>query len=473
MDSYLQFDYRFHPVGQGLFCSGTLDTLSVKKNPFNWVFDCGSMASEEEIEPQISNYRDFVLCKSQINLLCVSHFDKDHVSGLARLLKDTHVDTVVIPYFTPLERLILGTMQENASDTERAENSRLMANPAAYIIQHAASVKTIIMVHREPPPDSTNGSPPLNTHPDSPLRNIIDQALSDGGLPGDRSNRTNDAQWNMKIREPEVTVKESRFADGIKKSLGNWKGKLHFVGEACKLDVLSPAHCLYWEFVFFHKPEAPATVQALVTSIEDIVKGETQSTTPLGISDCLQNKRIRNKIKKAYHAAFPETDRFNTAGLSVYSGPILHSLEYACITIPQPWHRIPPITGFSNWHNQYLPYPFVYDNHSVAALYTGDANFKPDENRAEIIKYLDTERWRSIRILQVPHHGSKNNWKVGSANEFCNHWSVFSSDPDQKPYHPSRDVILDLLNKNPVMVDQHSGASWMGICHFETNKGVS
>jgi len=100
-------------------------------------------------------------------------------------------------------------------------------------------------------------------------------------------------------------------------------------------------------------------------------------------------------------------------------------------------------------------------------LYSGDANFQPRTHRDELRQFLTAERWQGIHILQVPHHGSEKNWEVGSANEFCHQWSVFSADPNYKHHHPDQPVILDLLQMGPRLVDRVAGAGWCGLCHFE------
>lgn len=74
----------FWPVGQGLFCSERFvdeDRLTSAVV----VYDCGSITSdipwisiEEKFIPQRHNQR--------IDLLFISHFHKDHISGVQHLL---------------------------------------------------------------------------------------------------------------------------------------------------------------------------------------------------------------------------------------------------------------------------------------------------------------------------------------------------------------------------------------------------
>ena len=65
-------EYLFHPVGQGLFASGRL--LSQEKEIFNWVYDCGSIP-DDNVKSAIENYK---IDGHIIDLLAISHFDKDH-----------------------------------------------------------------------------------------------------------------------------------------------------------------------------------------------------------------------------------------------------------------------------------------------------------------------------------------------------------------------------------------------------------
>lgn len=98
----IQYEQKFHSVGQGLFYSSYLQIN--KGNKANIIFDCGSN-STKCIEEKIKDYLAVGIKK--IDLLIISHLHEDHVSGLDYLLNNITVDTVVIPYLIPYDRLLL------------------------------------------------------------------------------------------------------------------------------------------------------------------------------------------------------------------------------------------------------------------------------------------------------------------------------------------------------------------------------
>ncbi|HHF0414730.1 MBL fold metallo-hydrolase [Haemophilus influenzae] len=53
---------------------------------FHWVYDCGTSSSQKLIQNAVNKYNSD---KNQgnIDLLVLSHFDKDHISGVKELVK--------------------------------------------------------------------------------------------------------------------------------------------------------------------------------------------------------------------------------------------------------------------------------------------------------------------------------------------------------------------------------------------------
>lgn len=122
-------EFCFHGVGQGLFYSGF---IYGKDKQFSIVYDCGSESRTSYIEREVDNFLRALVDKHSIDLLVVSHFDRDHINGLEKLLKHTHAKYVVIPYYTPAERLCL------INDLSLLDNGRdefyinFLSNPYAY-----------------------------------------------------------------------------------------------------------------------------------------------------------------------------------------------------------------------------------------------------------------------------------------------------------------------------------------------------
>lgn len=80
-----------YPVGQGFFYSGTI-------GDFQLVYDCGLDSKNSNIEDLIDYYELDMNSSGVINMLVISHFDYDHISGLLYLLKKFTVEKMYISY---------------------------------------------------------------------------------------------------------------------------------------------------------------------------------------------------------------------------------------------------------------------------------------------------------------------------------------------------------------------------------------
>lgn len=88
-------------VGHGGFHTGA---LGLDRPYVRWVYDCGAWrhVGKQALNRCISDYAEKVSAADRsVDLLFLSHFDVDHVSGVSDLLKKVRVDTVVVPYLEP------------------------------------------------------------------------------------------------------------------------------------------------------------------------------------------------------------------------------------------------------------------------------------------------------------------------------------------------------------------------------------
>lgn len=103
--THVDFLRTLHPVGQGAFYTevfkredGTLFTV---------VYDCGTETDSKILETQIADFKEGI---NQIDLLFISHFHRDHISGLDKLLDGIPVIKTVIPML-PEQILTLARVQ--------------------------------------------------------------------------------------------------------------------------------------------------------------------------------------------------------------------------------------------------------------------------------------------------------------------------------------------------------------------------
>lgn len=91
----------FHPVGQGAFFTEQFFRDNSDQACFSVVYDCGTASYQRDLQREIKDA--YASQKNKvIDLLFISHFDNDHVSGLRYLLKNGYMQAgktkIVLPF---------------------------------------------------------------------------------------------------------------------------------------------------------------------------------------------------------------------------------------------------------------------------------------------------------------------------------------------------------------------------------------
>ncbi|GEA92033.1 MBL fold metallo-hydrolase [Leuconostoc mesenteroides] len=101
----LENEFTFWPVGQGLFYTGII-------GDFVFVYDVGTKNKKEFLENQIDSFSDNLLkithdnSRAKIDVLFLSHYDIDHISGIKMLIsKQFQIKKIIAPLITPLTEL--------------------------------------------------------------------------------------------------------------------------------------------------------------------------------------------------------------------------------------------------------------------------------------------------------------------------------------------------------------------------------
>ena len=92
----------FHPVGQGAFYSEKFETKN--GDTFTIVYDCGALPFSSRLGRKI---RSAFLEGEEIDALFISHFDADHINGLAILKDHCKIRRVFLPYLNEEEKIFL------------------------------------------------------------------------------------------------------------------------------------------------------------------------------------------------------------------------------------------------------------------------------------------------------------------------------------------------------------------------------
>ncbi len=411
----VHFEQTFFPVGQGLCTYGvigfshpnsdpefSLGAQSTADTSFRWVYDCGSITNNRLVSNAISLIE--IECGStQLDLLVLSHFHNDHISGTIELLQRVGTKILLLPWAPLWHRLMIGFGQGFLSDDDE---TLFFVDPVKYIIEKAPGrVSKFLFVM-----PSSGETPPYPYELSSEVPDFKE---------GEEATRLDGGE--------SASAVELQIADQSKVTIE----KL-LPGKALLLNAA-------WEFVPYNDP---TTKPSDHSTFESIVKGHL---TALLRGDDTVRKAALKDLRDIYNSKFKGAV-MNDASLFLYGGTI-HSaspFDFAFCYQTQ--------KSLKEWHflNQIR-------RTTAGVLLTGDGNLSTPEKWDRAVTYFKQERLSDLLLFQVPHHGARSSWHEGLAAKVAPAISVFCSDPHHKYGHPNAVVLRDFWSFNPVQVDQHSG----------------
>ena len=393
---------EFWNVGQGLFSSGRIqmgDALA-----FHWVYDCGTSSSQKLIQNAVNKY-NFDKNHRNIDLLVLSHFDKDHISGVKELLKNGRkIKRWVVPYYPLWQRLVIASLLDIQPDDEEWA---FYQNPIQYFKTYFAKelkkTKFLLLPEKENESEIS-----INLEPSD-----FDDVLSF-----------------------ETTEKLSNEFDNLGQNV-HWlnpdKALLLRKGEE------------QFEFVLYNVPfhllaKVPTNLTAFQKQVKQIIQShQSNSTDPTPA------------LKTLYTFAFGNGNK--------HKNIISQYLYIRNIKLSSFWGM-----GYNHIfdvsidnENEIVVIP--EDKTKNAILYTGDAFLNDLPLLTDLTQSLGAERMARIYCLQVPHHGSKHNWQQGLANIFSPCISVFSADSQRRNGHPHGEVLKDFSTYTPILVNKNKRLS--------------
>ena len=388
---------EFWNVGQGLFSSGRIqmgDALA-----FHWVYDCGTSSSQQLIQNAVQKYNQQEN-NVDIDLLLLSHFDKDHISGVKELLKNGRkIKRWVVPYYPLWQRLVIASFLEiQPDDEEWAFYQNPIQYFKTYFAEELKTTKFLLLPEKEIESEISINLEPSNS--DDVLSFETTEKLS---------NEFDKSEQNLHWLDPN-------------KALLFRKGEEQF------------------EFVLYNVPfhllaKVPTNLTAFQKQVKQIIQSHRfNSTDPTPA------------LKTLYSLAFGNGSK-NKNIISQY-------LYIRNIKLPSFW-------GMGNNHifdvstdneNEIALIP--KDKTKNAILYTGDAFLNDLPLLTDLTQSLGAERMARIYCLQVPHHGSKHNWQQGLAKILSPCISVFSADSQRRKGHPHGEVLKDFAIYTPILVNK-------------------
>lgn len=402
------------PVGQGLYSSGLIRTLS--GSAFSWVYDCGTSSSNNLIDNALDmdrTERSMLVGSKKIDLVVLSHFDKDHISGFSRLIADSPIKWLLIPYVPLWKRLVLAIEQGvSAADP----TFQFFLNPVAYLRGiEGADIDDIVFVPAGEPDDGTSAS----DDPEPPI--LPDGREVEPTWPPVRElHAETGAVPNEAVGDPAVEQDQQGKKPVFLKPGGR---------------IVAPD---FWEFVPYN--DAERQPQA-----DDKFMKQAELLLELIKNDESKRNQAFDDLKVLYLQTFGSKAKDkNIISLFLYSGPIRTSLQLDTV------HTSHPVN-----------YPAITTRY--AQIHTGDGTLKGVYYTRFESFFKQLGRLRKLGLFQVMHHGAKSQWRAGIAAKLEPTASIFSSDPAHKGYrHPHKEVLCDFGPYCPIQVDKDTGFHLLG-----------
>lgn len=378
--------YIHHGVGQGLFTSGVLQ-LEGRPDPIVWVHDCGSESAggDNLIASGCALLNRLAGGRRRIDILAISHFDSDHISGIKQLLADYEVGTILLPYFPLWSRLVVAFSQP----TDPALTN-FCVDPVAFLSGlDGARFDRIVFVN-----PGANPSPEASALYKAPEK--FDTDLAAPVTPIEQlAGPTDPVSYHPGVRVEVLHPGQSVSVWGV------------------------------WEFLPYADPKhAPAPRTRFRQEV-----AKRLSTLRRADQDTHRVSAL-NELKSYFDRTFGRGAKArNRISLCLYAGPI-----------ETPEHVDRSALKLVEGKPESVAASASYER-KAAQLLTGDAYLNTDAAIKRFTRHFGrTHRLRRICSFQVMHHGSRANHHPSVPTMVSPMWSVFSSDPGRKNPHPHAEV---------------------------------
>jgi hypothetical protein len=423
--------HQFHAVGHGTFFTGVV--RGGAGDAFRWVYDCGSkrrtrigkaigrLAAWDHWPPGLT-----------IDLVAISHFDDDHINGLEALLGRYRVKWLVLPYVGLKQRLahaasLLG------SDVSSAATAGFALDPLGFLAARGLSnrVDGILLIQGG---EGGDGVPDFG----APLLDPNDSGDSNQlrGRPHTRASAAfpANAQAAQTASEPRIHLRPHSHPIGV------------------------PGMPI--EFVFYntalpsgHANRSRQTLEMVASEVEAIL-ARFNVLDPLGSP----RRGWRDKLKACYGRHFGTSGlERNSISLCAFVRPVVSTGIRRCNLFAGAFA--------SDDIQTHIP---VKDD-GQALLLTGDLTL--DGREIDAMKsHFRSWRWQQLRVIQVPHHGSRHSWAPGSALRFPGPHFVHcvpTETPGKVRHHPHAMVNADLILSGAQVHYANYDQSVVQSYHFE------
>lgn len=385
MTTRIDFTRTQWAVGQGFFHSGEVSCLGARAL---YVYDCGSLSSsalDRELTEFVDRYSNRV-----VDIVFVSHYHYDHVSGLPKLLTDAKVRAVVIPVLAPAERLVAAAATTPADDVT-GWTMFFAADPEAALRELDPNVEIIRV--------SPEGEEEADDEDDDPEFDHVDVGVRGG------EKLTPPTQVSLRIGR--TSVLEGVDASQAAVALWEWRA---------------------YTTKFAYGREEKLREKLAKQSGLDASKVDAALADPVAFRDFVET--FHAQLTKAFAQSFADV---NLSSLLVYSGPAAER----------------PVTGLV-----YRTRAGEVEGREIGAwdirpgwLGTGDQKMGVRRCK-EVAKVFESELHR-IGVLALPHHGAASSYHPALLKMFPGQKpTCVAAAGEDSPYgHPERAVLANAASQ--------------------------
>lgn len=407
----LRESLELHPVGHGLFASGS---VRIDTGPsFDWVYDCGSLSNVRgPLKAEVARWRKD-LNRSSFDLLVISHLDRDHVNGLPSLLRAATPRHVLLPYFFPAERLLIALTSRALSSWDQ----RFILDPARELFRLAPGAKVTFLIGGQD------------------LRGSVAEVSPEGGDIRDAEGMEGELhvgfRENSFDRLPEVVapLPPPPGMSGDPPAEGAHGPILR------RAD--GPLNVGPFEFRFYVTPPDKRPLRRFERSVTRLFRA--QSLTAV-LADPKGTALLARLYRELAQTSPQLRAKINNTSLVTYHGATGRARTLYSAVVRRPSHptRSPGLERFrGSWPDGYL--------------HTGDISLAPHSTLSEVVRTFAPVIDR-IGTLSAPHHGSSYNWNPGLMSALTAARVVTASVRSTDKRHPGSDVVRSVSVRGGVFV---------------------
>lgn len=381
-----------HPIGQGGFFTETFFDDN-RNEVFSAIYDCGSETQKPDLIKTYLNKWIDRYPQRRVDAVFISHLHEDHINGLDDLLSTGKVKYLFLPKITPSVVLEAYLYNYNNSGIIDNKSNTFIAK----VLQNEYNNIRIIQVYEVDGDDNERSEPvPIN-------ENVLDSYRSG-------------------------TV----FSTNI----DNIDGK-----------------GFKWLYIPFNFP-----LQSKIGRIEDdvffsSVKDGNGQVDPEKLKKLIESEGIE-KCKTIYAKYFGVT-RHNSYSMTLFSGITPNKIK-----IHRDCFRCYGCHSRRSYRDECNSYRCnCREKSSPNFLYTGDFEPNNKSNRITFVELLEKRLdklglWNTITGIQVPHHGSRDNFNEKLYKFPCK--GYFSVGSKNTYHHPNVDTIVNIqkCGCKPIVVSE-------------------